>query len=115
MSSSCNLSLADLGDDDVVQQIGNVSLDSVEGEEEFYVDGRLVTDKPIKFLFLRDTLAQIWRPTFGMNAKELQPRRYAWRWNSSEVVWPELRAGNRRNMPMVGQRWIALETLVERC
>jgi len=33
--------------------------------------GRLITEKIIKFPFMRDTMATVWRPVKGVAAKEL--------------------------------------------
>nr|GLL41837.1 uncharacterized protein LOC109150754 [Ipomoea trifida] len=56
LQSMATLTLADLDDDDGIQQVGNVSLGPLGDVSEFYVVGCLVTDKPIKFMFFRDTM-----------------------------------------------------------
>ncbi|CAH9107024.1 unnamed protein product [Cuscuta europaea] len=40
------------------------------------VVGRLLTDKPIRFPFFRDSMADIWRPGRGVNIRDLGDRRY---------------------------------------
>nr|GLL44560.1 uncharacterized protein LOC109150754 [Ipomoea trifida] len=79
VTSMATLTLADLEDEDGSHQIGNVHIPTLEGEEEFYAVGRLLTEKPVKFVFFRDTMAEVWRPSLGMNIKELQPRRFLFR------------------------------------
>ncbi|XP_019170974.1 PREDICTED: uncharacterized protein LOC109166477 [Ipomoea nil] len=59
--------------------VGNVALQPVQEEEEHYMVGRILTDKAIKFMFFRDTMTNVWRPSFGMNIKELQPRKFLFR------------------------------------
>lgn len=52
------------------------NVDGTTVEVEFYIVGRLVTNMPTKFAFLKDTIAIVWRPMKGMNAWELQPHLY---------------------------------------
>nr|GMD55676.1 uncharacterized protein LOC109150754 [Ipomoea batatas] len=78
-SAMATLTLAGLDDDDNTRQIGNVPVCATADGSEFYAVGRLVTDKPVKLAFLRDTMASVWRPAFGMNVRELQPRRFLFR------------------------------------
>lgn len=48
-----------------------------ESTDESYDDfkytlvGKLLTEKPVKFNFMRDTLAAVWRPGKGMSVKEI--------------------------------------------
>lgn len=56
-----------------------MQVDEEEVVDEFYVVGRLVTDKPTRFAFFRDTIAGVWRPARGMNVREPQPHRYLFR------------------------------------
>lgn len=78
-SAFAKLSVAELDDDEVLEQVEGVTLPQPEPEEEFLAVGRLVTNRPVKFLFLKDTMATIWQPVMGMNAKELQPKLYLFR------------------------------------
>ncbi|XP_019172069.1 PREDICTED: uncharacterized protein LOC109167503 [Ipomoea nil] len=52
----------DLGFEEDVDPITDFSLTLV---------GRLMTDKIVKFAFMRDTMAAVWRPRMGVAAKEL--------------------------------------------
>lgn len=79
LQSMATLTLADLDDDDGIQQVGNVSLGPLGDVSEFYVVGCLVTDKPIKFMFFRDTMASVWRLAMTMNIKELSTKRHLFR------------------------------------
>lgn len=74
-----NLTLAELEDDGGIQQLENIPCGPVETEPQYFVVGRLVIDKLIKFPFFKDTIAALWRPAMGMNIKELQPKRYLFR------------------------------------
>ncbi|XP_019195830.1 PREDICTED: uncharacterized protein LOC109189671 [Ipomoea nil] len=76
VQSLANLTFADLEDDSSQHQVPNISLDPGDDEVVFYVVGRLLTEKPIKFQYLRDTMASIWRPAMGMNVQELSARKY---------------------------------------
>nr|GMC82871.1 Small GTPase superfamily [Ipomoea batatas] len=78
MSALANLTLADLDDEGGVQQVGNVTVEALH-EEEFYAVGRVLSNKPPKFLFLRDTMASVWQPAMGMSMKELPFRRFLFR------------------------------------
>lgn len=73
------LTLADLDDDGGLQQLDNIPCETVRSELEFMAVGRLLTEKLIRFPYFRDTIAAIWRPTMGMNVKELQPKLYLFR------------------------------------
>nr|GME05495.1 uncharacterized protein LOC109189671 [Ipomoea batatas] len=85
MNAMATLALADLDDDDGVQQIDSVPIE-LEQAEEFYAVGRIVTDKPTKYVFFRDTMAGVWRPEMGMNVKELPSRRFLFRfYNESDI------------------------------
>ncbi|XP_031106836.1 uncharacterized protein LOC116011413 [Ipomoea triloba] len=77
--SLANLTLADLDDDEGVYHQAQVHVEGVAVEVEFYIVGRLVTNKPTKFAFLKDTMASVWQPLMGMNARELQPHLYLFR------------------------------------
>nr|GME00553.1 uncharacterized protein LOC109189671 [Ipomoea batatas] len=71
------LTLADF--DEYEKQVEGAYRCQTPQEAEFLAVGRLVTEKPIKFPFFKDTMASIWQPTMGMNAKEIQPRLYLFR------------------------------------
>ncbi|XP_019179235.1 PREDICTED: uncharacterized protein LOC109174453 [Ipomoea nil] len=74
-----NLTLADVEDDDVAMQVPNVPKNQPDSEEGYYVVGRLVTQKPIRFPFFQDTMAAVWRPAMGVNTRQLESRRYLFR------------------------------------
>ncbi|XP_031091148.1 uncharacterized protein LOC116027532 [Ipomoea triloba] len=74
-----NLSLAELGEEETVQQLDGISLRQPEPEIVYLAVGRLVTAKPIRFHFFKDTMASIWQPVMGMNVMELKPRLYLFR------------------------------------
>lgn len=59
--------------------IANLTLRHSEPESEFLAVGRLLTHKPVKFRFLKDTMESIWQPAMGMKVKELHPRLYLFR------------------------------------
>nr|GMD95087.1 uncharacterized protein LOC109174935 [Ipomoea batatas] len=135
-----NLTFADLEDGEGAVRQERVNVDDEAVDDEFYVVGRLVTDKPTRFAFFRDTMAGVWRPARGMNVRELLPQRYLFRfflekdvqrimddgpWSYEQTVlilkrralqsWFEaFRAGNRRGVPTANQRWIAPESKAER-
>lgn len=77
--SMANLTLADLDDEIGEQHLAQVQADDAVVETEFFLVGRLVTEKPTKFTFLKDTMASVWRPMKGLNARELQPHLYLFR------------------------------------
>lgn len=85
-AAMATLTLADLEDDDSVQRIDNVSVHVANDEPEFYAVGRLVTDKPVKLNFFRDTMASVWRPAFGLNVREIQPRRFLFRFFDEDDI-----------------------------
>lgn len=60
-----NLSLAELGEEETVQQLDGISLCQPEPEIVYLAVGRLVTAKPIRFHFFKDTMASIWQPVMG--------------------------------------------------
>lgn len=71
-----NLLLADLDDDESATHGPMVAVRQEVEELRYCVVGRLVTDRPIKFAYFRDTMASVWRPWMGVTFSEIQPRFY---------------------------------------
>ncbi|XP_031092241.1 uncharacterized protein At4g02000-like [Ipomoea triloba] len=77
ISNMCaNLTLADVDEEDVSMQLPNVQINDVSEEVSYYAVGRVVTNKPIKFLFFQDTMAMVWQPAMGVTMRQLQPQRF---------------------------------------
>lgn len=74
-----NLTFTYLEEGEENQRHERLHVNAEEVADEFYVVGMLVIDKPTRFAFFRDTMATVWRPTRGMNVRELQPHRYLFR------------------------------------
>lgn len=53
--------------------IGTNDVKDTTEENKFVLIGQLVTDKPIKFNVMKDTLAVVWRPGKGMTVTEAAP------------------------------------------
>lgn len=58
-----------------LDEINDDETDGLELEQSddlrFSLVGRFITDKTVKFLFMRDTMATVWKPVKGMAAKEI--------------------------------------------
>lgn len=63
-----SLSLQNDDDEDADLPFGEVDL---EETESFMLVGTLITEKNVKFNFLKETLSTVWRPMKGMVAKEI--------------------------------------------
>lgn len=59
--------------DEVEIQVGDDVFNPAVSEEVFTLVGTVLTEKTIKFNFIKETLATIWRPGRGMVAKEISP------------------------------------------
>lgn len=68
------LTLAD--DDDYEIVVPRVAVETEPEALRYCLVGRLVTDKPIKFPFFKDTMAAAWRPGRGVSIREIQPKLY---------------------------------------
>lgn len=79
-SSSClekicsNLSLSAEDEEELV--IIDNDVKESEEENKFVLVRRLATSKPVKFHFLRDTLASIWKPGRGVHISEIGTNLY---------------------------------------
>lgn len=77
LATACaNLTLADLDDEDEAMQIQGVAVNQQTNDLNYCVVGRLVTDRPIKFPFFKDTIPSVWRPAMGVSFREIQPKLY---------------------------------------
>nr|GMD36157.1 uncharacterized protein LOC109167503 [Ipomoea batatas] len=61
--NSLSLEGLDLGFDDETDAVDDF---------RFTLVGRIMTEKIVKFTFMRDTMASVWRPRYGIAAKDLQ-------------------------------------------
>ncbi|XP_019191313.1 PREDICTED: nucleolin-like [Ipomoea nil] len=68
VNARASLSLDEEEDEALVISIDEVNEDRVEFK--YMLVGKLLTDKPIKFMNLRDTIAATWRPGMGMMMTE---------------------------------------------
>lgn len=66
-----SLTLSEEEDGGMIIDEGDIK-DAYE-DYKFVLVGRLMTEKPIKFNVLKDTIAAIWRPGKGLNIKEANP------------------------------------------
>ncbi|XP_019179721.1 PREDICTED: uncharacterized protein LOC109174935 [Ipomoea nil] len=73
------LTLADVDDEGISLQVPDHTVDDGVEDDGFYAVGRLVTDKPVRFAYFQDTMAGVWRPAVGVNMRELQPRKFLFR------------------------------------
>ncbi|XP_019161022.1 PREDICTED: uncharacterized protein LOC109157625 [Ipomoea nil] len=87
VASMCaNLTLVDVDDDDVAVQLPIAPEDQAEVEGAYYAVGRLVTNKTIRLPLFHDTMAAVWRPVMGVNMRELEPRKYLFRFYHEKDV-----------------------------
>ncbi|XP_031111263.1 nucleolin 1-like isoform X2 [Ipomoea triloba] len=70
VNARASLSLDEEEDEGMVIGIDEVNEDGVE--YKYMLVGKLLTDKPIKFKVLRDTIAATWRPVMGMMMNEAE-------------------------------------------
>ncbi|XP_019160778.1 PREDICTED: uncharacterized protein LOC109157334 [Ipomoea nil] len=69
-----NLTLADVDDEDRSMQLPNVHVNTENDETSYYAVCRIVTNKPVKFLFFQYNIASVWQPVMGVTMKQLQPQ-----------------------------------------
>ncbi|XP_019168528.1 PREDICTED: uncharacterized protein LOC109164448 [Ipomoea nil] len=74
-----NLVLADVDDEEFIVRVPDHSGDQGVDDDTYYAVGRLLTNRPVRFAFFQDTMAGVWQPAMGVNMRELQPRKFLFR------------------------------------
>ncbi|XP_019167860.1 PREDICTED: uncharacterized protein LOC109163565 [Ipomoea nil] len=74
-----NLTLADVEDEDLAVRVPYVPDANEPAEEGFFAVGRVLTNRAVRFAYFQDTMAGVWQAAMGVNMRELQPRRFLFR------------------------------------